>query len=498
VALRGITPAETARPGPAGPVPFEHNSAAPKRNHHAAPAGSSRTYLVLLLCYLVFVVYGSLVPLKFHYVPLNVAWRQFLGIRYLSLGIASRADLVSNLLLLVPLTFFAMGTFARRDAPVSRWFVIAAIAAAAGALAVAIEFTQIYFPQRTVSLNDILAETAGAVVGIACWFLWGSLITDWARGLWQSRDEDRRAIRILCGYLVFLVLYQLLPFDATIRTVELYHRIKQGRVILLPFSDIHTFSLYAVMSKIAVMVPVGFLFCMVNRRHSVFRATVFGVMFAAGIEFLQIFIFSRVASSTDAVIGSLGTWMGAWLAVTVGPVSRKPLTQSPVWMRHRHWIKWAATVGWIAIIAWYKWRPFDFAWPVEGLFTHIASVARVPLYFQYYQSEFLASAQVVRLLTISFVAGMLLQGLMPADSRRLAAVVAIITIGLVLEAGRLFLPHRIPDVIQALLFIAGGVAGIRCFGPFTRLFLARPQAAQRDPIRPDHSDDPLPGDRPGL
>lgn len=498
LALRRISHIKGPGPGGAGPARLDHNSAEPERTPQADPVRSHKTYLVLLLCYLLFVVYGSLVPLHFQRVPLEKAWAQFLRIRYLSLGISSRADLVSNLLLLIPLTFFAMGAFGRQKAAASRWLVSVVIVAAACALSLAIEFAQIYFPPRTVSLNDILAETAGAALGIGCWFLWGNRITEWAKAVWRSRDEDKTAVRILSGYLVFLVLYQLLPFDVTIRPAELYHRLKGGRVSILPFGDIEMFSLYAVVSKIATAVPVGFLFCMANRKHSVFRATLLAVMFAAGIEFCQVFIFSRVASSTDVVIGAVGAFLGAWLAAAVGPASRKPLTQSPVWLRHRLWIKATATVAWIAVITWYKWRPFDFAWPGEGLFPHMRFVARVPLYFQYHLSEFMASAQVVRLLTVSFIAGMLVKSLAPARSGGLRPGVVIVAVAMMLEIGRLFLPNRAPDLVHAVLFIVGGIAGIRSFSPFTRLFLARPQGPKDDLVTPGRPRGPLAGGRSRL
>ncbi len=61
--------------------------------------------------YLIFVIYGSLVPLEYRARPFAEAWREFQNIRYLQLGIASRSDWVANLLLFIPLSFLWLGIF---------------------------------------------------------------------------------------------------------------------------------------------------------------------------------------------------------------------------------------------------------------------------------------------------------------------------------------------------------------------------------------------------
>jgi hypothetical protein len=66
-----------------------------------------RTGLALFgFIYLLFVIYGSLVPLIFRTMPLTKAIEAFKNIPFLELGIGSRADWVANLLLFMPLAFF--------------------------------------------------------------------------------------------------------------------------------------------------------------------------------------------------------------------------------------------------------------------------------------------------------------------------------------------------------------------------------------------------------
>jgi len=125
---------------------------------------------LLCLVYLAFVVYGSLVPFEWRDVPLGQALTQFSHIRLLHLGAASRADWVANIVLYVPLAFLGCAAlFGLRVegllAPVAALLVFLLCTA----IAVAVEFTQIFFAPRTVSLNDLLAEAIGAGIGASLW-----------------------------------------------------------------------------------------------------------------------------------------------------------------------------------------------------------------------------------------------------------------------------------------------------------------------------------------
>ena len=73
-----------------------------------------RTYITLSLCYLAFVIYGSLIPFQFRSLPIEEAINRFRHLPYLNLGIQSRADFVANILLFIPLSFFLMGVWRAR------------------------------------------------------------------------------------------------------------------------------------------------------------------------------------------------------------------------------------------------------------------------------------------------------------------------------------------------------------------------------------------------
>ncbi len=440
-----------------------------------APAKPGRAYLVLLVIYLGIVVYGSLVPLEFRSVPFEQAVKKFRDIPYLQIGIQSRSDLVANFLLFIPLTFLAMGALTRENRRRARPLIALATAAVATGLSTTIEFTQIYFPGRTVSQNDILAETIGGVVGVGLWFCFGGRITRWARSLWEERATDRQAVKILIGYTVFLILYQTFPFDLTISPTELYHKLKASRVTILPFCDPGGVAAYAVLSKTIVMVPLGFLLVLLRRRrrHPIGSVVLQVCLLSTLIEGAQLFVFSRYSSTTDVMFGTFGGLLGAVAAGLFGPAASRPVLETDFWRRYGTWIKLIATVALIGGLAWEKWNPFDFAMPAGGLAAGATEILAVPFARQYASSEFLALSQVVRELTAFFILGMLLRSLPAPGSKagKIGGVLVVVTIAVVFEFGQVFLASRTADLTAMVISGTGGIMGVRLFRGFARVFI---------------------------
>jgi len=125
--------------------------------------------LALAIAYTLFVIYGSLVPLNFKPYSLREAFEAFSNIRYLDLKIGNRADWVANILLFVPLAFVWLGTLWHSKSVFWRSVATLFVLLACTGLSVVIEFTQIFFPPRTVSLNDIYAEALGTFIGVSLW-----------------------------------------------------------------------------------------------------------------------------------------------------------------------------------------------------------------------------------------------------------------------------------------------------------------------------------------
>ena len=126
--------------------------------------------LAAAIGYLAFVVYGSLVPLDFHPAPLADGPR---SCGRTTESRSTRADWVANILLYIPPVPCATLAHATRHA-LGRMLGVALVFGRA-LLAVAVEFTQ-FFPPRTVSLNDIVAEFIGSALGAGVWLVFGASI----------------------------------------------------------------------------------------------------------------------------------------------------------------------------------------------------------------------------------------------------------------------------------------------------------------------------------
>lgn len=463
----------------------------------ARPIHLGRICAVLTLLYLAFVIYGSLVPFDFRPLPLGQVWERFLETPYLSLGVASRSDLVANALLFIPLAFLAMGALSREGTRRS-WPWLVPVLMACAALSAGIEFVQLFFPPRTVSLNDILAELIGTVVGLGLWMFRGASVARWARSLFDRHLGRRRAVNLLLGYAVALVLYQLLPLDLTLSPVEVGRKIfREGKLVVIPFSDLKASpgsaegerstasgvtAVSDVVSDSAIMVPVGYLMVLVarGRRGGLRRAILWSFLFALGLEGLQLFVYSRYSTSTDVILGTLGGALGAWLATRIGPEAIRPLAESRFWRSWGRVVVALAATMWAAGLAVSLWWPLDMVWPAEGLSAAVRNMIRIPLYRQYWLSEFTAAGNVVRETLTLGVLGMLLAASFAGLGRpgRLAALCLAVGGAVVLEAGQVFVPSRVADGTSMVLMATGAAAGVFLFAGFKRLYVDTPADAR--------------------
>ena len=106
---------------------------------------------------LLLIVYGSLYPFQWHWRPGNPA--MFLLTSWSQLS--SRGDLLANVILYVPVTFFA-ACFLSNLPPVRRvlWLIASSMCLSAG-----LELAQFYDLGRQSALSDVYANTVGACLG---------------------------------------------------------------------------------------------------------------------------------------------------------------------------------------------------------------------------------------------------------------------------------------------------------------------------------------------
>jgi glycopeptide antibiotics resistance protein len=434
-------------------------------------SATARTHLWLAgLGYLLFVVYGSLVPLDLRAMPLDAAIAAFRQIPWLQLGIGSRADWMANLLLFIPLAFIFTGALSHGRGPVVRLLASALVLVAGVGLSLGIEFTQLFFPQRTVSQNDIAAESLGAVIGIVAWWSAGGRFLGWYESWLEVREPAALSERLAWGYLAFVFAYNVLPLDLTISVVEIFHKWREGKLILIPFAGLPAepaHALYEVVTDALIWLPPAFL---LRYRGGRTTARAWWLCFAAALllEALQLFVYSRVSDVTDLFTAALGAWAGATLGARLGrrAGSSRAGTRSPVLGRLLPPIM---ALGWVLVLMALFWYPFDFRTDAAFIRERMGFLWRVPFEVYYYGTEFRAITEVFHKTLFFAPFGALLAWFvygLPWTWRGYAAagaMLAIVATALGIELGQVLLPGKFPDTTDWFLESLGGILGYALF-----------------------------------
>ena len=442
-----------------------------------SPRPGRSHFALFAVAWTVFAVYGSLVPLHYQPTAFSDALQRFENLPPLWFGIGTRADWVANILLFIPLTFLWMGALACDRGPVARAAAGLAVVPLAAAASVALEFTQIWFPGRTVSRNDIVAESLGAVVGVLAWVGVGQHVVNWLRTYAGDRSQPSQIRWLLQAYLLGFLIVSVLPLDLTISLTEIYHKYQRGQVLLIPFTY-HYESLavmaYQFFADIMVFVPVGAWLAITERDRATGRSLLLvglvgGAIIAAAIEFAQLLVLSRFTNVTDVILGTVGSGIGAWLVVlgNTHAVSRPdPIDSVPRWKKAMPWL--VAIVGYSLFLVVGFWFPFEFSRDGALVRARLQDfLYRVPFLSLYRGTEFNAIDQLlIRVLLFAPLGAMwayvaALARTRPA--RRLLASVGFVytaCLAFGIEAVEVFMPSKVADSTEVFLCAAGALIGL--------------------------------------
>lgn len=417
--------------------------------------------LWLTLAYLAFAVYGSLVPLEFRPVPLDEALARFANIPYLDLGIGSRADWVANILLFIPLAFLGLATIWPSGRPAWGLLFSVLLVTACIALSLGIEFTQIFFPPRTVSRNDILAEGLGALIGVTLWWLLGGRTISWLSQWKRAHGQTDVARQMFWAYLLILFGYNLLPLDLTVSPVEIFHKWREGKLYLVPFLSLAQDPgqlVYDLAIDTLIWAPVT-LFWLWRGDKPALAAWRDTVLLALLLEVLQLFVYSRVTDATDLFTAAAGA------AVGVAAGRQMNRNQRSTARGNHPLLWWLAVCGWSLLLPAVFWYPFDFQIKPGEFSARLATLLSTPLTAYYYGTEFRAVTEVLH--KVGFFAPMgVLLALAAQSAPYLQRVwyawanpILALAVALGIEIGQLFLPEKYPNLTDVFLEVAGAWLG---------------------------------------
>lgn len=415
---------------------------------------SSKLQNWLLLLYLLFVVYGSLVPLQYVDRPWADAVQAFRNIPFLTLGIDSRADWISNGVLYVPVGFLTAQVLTRRfkDMPLALLFVIAG--GGAMALAVTVEFVQLFFPQRTVSLNDILAECLGSLVGLAL----SARYAPWFSNMIASLvgNAQRLTALALDGYVFAYLAFALFPYDFVVSWSELAARVDSNSWgwLVAGTSPRPVLLTLHLLAEVGLTLPFGLLLA----RRAAFglagytQAVLIGLVLGCAVETLQFLMASGVAQGLSVLTRVAGVCGG----LALSRYGHHWTAQQVALTLRRYTFVLAATYltllfelnGWFTA----RWHGLD------GAIAQFAQVKFMPFYYHYFTTEAMAL----------FSLGVVAMSYTPVAvlawaHRRSAAFAAVVAAGLAMgiESGKLFIEGRHPDPTNILLACAASGLTVR-------------------------------------
>ena len=186
-----------------------------------------------------------------------------------------------------------------------------------------------------------------------------------------------------------------------------------------------------------------------------------GLGCSVAVEFMQIFIYSRVCAVDDILWGSLGFLLGGWFMPNGLRGERSTFSTAKT-------IALAiAVLMYIAGLFTFFWYPFHFDFQQEQVQQRASQFFAVPLAKLYAGSEFHAMDEIIRK-TLLFVLLALMLGLAsrfpqappPARIRRLMLIFLFCAgLGAVIEAGQIVMEEHFPDITDVGLYLLGGLIG---------------------------------------
>jgi VanZ family protein len=415
-----------------------------------------------------------MVPFQFQSLSLEEGWERFRQVCSEPVRVEMKADWLANILLGIPIAYFLTGALCVDRSWRARFLVVLVLPVCV-ALSTLAEFAQVFIPARVSSLNDIVAQTVGAGMGMVAWLLAGQRITDSCRAILARGGDSWWALRMLPAYFLLLVLVHILPLDLTLSPAAIYRKYRAGAVRLKPFT-FPTVDLGPLVEKnfwqLVYFFPLGVLAAHFPgpawRRGSGWaRVALVGLVAAAGIEFLKLFVVSRSSDTTNVITGTLAVLAGWGVARAARHVPHDAgLVRA---------LRLVLFLAWLAVALFLNWRPFHFDWDLSTAARRLWAVSWVPFADYHIGFVFNSLDQFLHKTALFFLLGLLLAAPSPQARSwarwRVVLLAALLAAGI--EVGQAFLPTRYPSLTDVLIETFGAWLGALAAGPLAKRLESR-------------------------
>lgn len=413
----------------------------------AAEPAIRAAYAAAAAGFVAYAVWGSLFPFDFHAVPLPEAAALFWTRWASDAGPWSLTDLLSNVLLFLPIGLLLSAAIRGRTAP------LLTIASAA-VLSVVIEFAQAFVSWRTPSIVDVAAEVTGAACGVVIWRLMSVEIDRALRtvvGVFRRSTVAERVLLACCA--VFAVAW-LLPADFTLRPGEIADKYEHKRLLLpwMPSPDAATPGELAAIAAAAVPVGLAAVVCggTGTRRRSAASGALIAAIGLIALGVIQVPVFSRTTDANELLAALGGSTAGAIAAVAL----QRPQITGVEWRALR---LTAVVLLWVCAVVLFEWWPFKIA--VDGSHVQFETIVWSHAPFRWPSS----AADVVPGAVLAAVAGAFVQPRLDPRFRRLQTMLVIGFAGAVFavcEGGRVAFAGGRPTLLSVVLKLTALLVGL--------------------------------------
>ena len=428
-------------------------SSAFQPSERSMPGGSP----FLLLAYWLLLLYASLMPFDLRFERTDVGNNFSRAWDYWPIGCrrVPRSDLVSNVILYIPLGMLSALSWSRRARP-EAWKAFISPTVFVLATSVLVESLQLLSARRVANVTDTLMNVTGGAIGVALGMRWGRRLWDQLRRGLRARWLCRPESLLPTAMMVLLAADALYPYLPTVDVSQVVRGLRASHLSPLEGLRVHPWHHWVVerVSMYGALTVV--LACSSSRKgfaHNLHTALVV-VVFAAAIELTKPFIMSRYMNVANVMMSGLGALVGLALGRLAGQrVSRSARIS-------------VAILALACYMVYLEWRPFEFRWDRSAMAEKMPSgVEWLPLY--HYAVSGLPKDVFLFVRTIALMAGIVfglgLLGMPFSRTSRwrcfvLAAGVAGL-FGTSLEMVQFAIPGRHPSVTDIFCFAVGGIAG---------------------------------------
>lgn len=439
------------------------------------PIKRPRLRAIWLLATLAFIIYGSLVPFDFHPHSLAWAWERFQQTPMLNLGLDSRADWIANGVLYFPAGFLLAERFVGRIRGLALGGAVLLSIAALALIAFGVEFTQLFFPPRTVSQNDLLAETIGGTLGILSALPFSNSVRRMAA--FRPVHGTQGVTLLLGGYMAAYLVYCFFPFDFLLSGQEISEKLSSDRWGLLFAASQQGYGLRTLLTlalEVAAVLPFGVF---IARRHRLTRSgppavllLASGLLLGIAIETIQLFTYTAISQGISVLTRTLGVYAGGVLWARMADMNWP-------WraFMQRHWL--ALTLFYLLCLALFTGWVYPPRGSIDTAQEALGKIHFLPFYYHYYVSE--ANA-LTSLVSVALLFAPL--GILAAFSRHslLLSTYVPATAAALIESAKLFSPSTHADPTNILIAVA----------------IARATAALVKRMTPDHLASSRTGEQP--